>query len=145
MEKTSAIISIVFSICVIISGLYIYIVSRQLRWIKTEAKIEKVQIVKKIINNNLVSTLNVKFSFKVGSINYYSVFNNDILGINDEESKKELIKNRKMTLYYDTENPNIAYLNMPRDGITVIFFGLILLTISSLFYYSINNCTIEND
>jgi hypothetical protein len=160
MEKTIAICSIMFSLCILIIGCYIYFIGRNKKWIPVNADILRIQVIKKlgtptspITSPTTTSTketttpikstskLSVKFGFKVGSADYHPVFNDDLLEIKKNDIRKDLIKNKKLLIYYDVENPNISYIKRPNDGITFIFFGLILLIISILFLNSIKVCT----
>jgi len=149
MEKAIAICSIIFSICILIIGCYIYFIGRNKKWIPINADILRIQVIKKLgtptspitspTTTPIKSTskLSVKFGFKVGSANYHPVFDDNLLEIKKNDIRKDLIKNKKLLIYYDVENPNISYIKRPNDGITFIFFGLILLIISILFLNSI--------
>lgn len=161
MEKTIAMCSIIFSICVLSIGCYIYFIERNKKWIPVNADIIRIQVIKKIeaptttpisastkvpttaptpTPTKSTSKLSVKFAFKVGSADYHPVFNDDLLEIKKNDIRKDLIKNKKLLIYYDVENPNISYIKRPNDGITFIFFGLILFIISILFLNSIKVC-----
>jgi len=146
MKKTIAITSIILSICFLNIGLYIYFFERKKKWIPVNADILRIQIIKKIEDETKIKTItkpskiSVKFSFKVGSINYYPVFNDSLLEFKKTDLRKDLIKNKKMIIYYNIENPNISYNKMPNDGITLIFFSIILLIISLLYLHTLIYC-----
>jgi len=143
MEKTFAIISMIFSLCVLIFGCYVYFIDRKKKWIKINANVLRIHIIKKIDEKKKskpISTISVKFGFKVGSVDYHPVFDDNLLGLTKNDIRSDLIKNKKLLIYYDIENPNISHVNMPNDGISFIFFGLILLIISLLYLNSLNYC-----
>jgi len=143
MEKTIAITSIIFSIVMLIIGCYIYFIYRKRKWIEINANITKIHVIKKLDTKNpqsSKSTISVKFAFKVGSVTYNPVFNDSTLGIENIDSRKTLLKNKKLIVYYDVENPNFVFIKRPNDGITFIFFSLILLVISTLYLQSIEFC-----
>jgi len=145
MEKTIAITSVIFSICMLIIGCYIYFIYRKKKWVQVNADILRIHIIKKLDEKNpksTKSTISVKFGFKVGSVTYHPVFNDSILGIQNTDFRKDLVKNKKLIIYYDVRNPNISYVKIPNDGITIIFFSLILLIISTLYLQSIKKCKV---
>lgn len=145
MEKIIAIWSIIFSICVLSIGCYIYFIERNEKWVPVNADIIRIQVIKKLETptkpiSKAATSLSVKFSFKVGSADFNPVFNDDLLELKNNDIKKELLKNKKLLIYYNVKNPNISYIKRPNDGIAFIFFGLILLIISILYLNSIKIC-----
>jgi hypothetical protein len=125
MEKTIALWSIIFSICIISIGCYIYFIERNKKWVPVNADIIRMQVIKKLATptSKATSSLSVKFSFKVGSADFNPVFNDDLLELKKNDIRKDLLKNKKLLIYYNVKNPNISYIKRPNDGITFIFFG----------------------
>jgi hypothetical protein len=148
MEKLIAIWSIIFSICILSIGCYIYFIERTNKWVPVNADIIRIQVIKKLDTptspktppGKSTTSLSVKFSFKVGSADFNPVFNDELLELKNNDIKKELLKNKKLLIYYNVKNPNISYIKRPNDGIAFIFFGLILLIISILYLNSIKIC-----
>lgn len=123
------IILIIISFILFIYGCYSYFYQRNKKWIKVNADIDKIEVIKKVEKDKKISYLVIYLKFNKGSISYYPVFTS-----NNIDELKEKLTDKVITIYYDVQNPNISYLSKPHQGLIRLLFSFILLIVSLLYY-----------
>jgi hypothetical protein len=115
-------------------GLYSYFFQRYKKWVKVNASIHRVEIIKKIEQDKKISSLAVYLTFTKGSISYYPVFTTDKV-----KNLKEKMNDTFITIYYNDENPNISYLSRPHFGLIRLLIGFIVFIFSLVYYADLIN------
>lgn len=137
IKKYLPILTVLIGIAMIVYGGYRRTFPRKCDWIEMTAKVEQIDTITKKINDVNKSRLSVKYSYKVGSITFSGVFL-DNWDNKVEETKKKLVNDKVITIYYNSHNPNLSLIYRPKQGLYRMSFGIALTILGLLFYFSEN-------
>ena len=143
MEKHLPILFIVGVILFTLGG-YNFLNPSEYVWQEKKADLNKIDIETKNIGGLKKSRVVMSYQYKVGSITYQGVRIDDWKLLNKQDSDN-LNKEKTIIIYHNHKNPNISFINKPKEGVYRMSIGLILIILGALFYFSSNNVQSNND